>query len=243
MAMRSSFLPAAALCAALVAIPALVTAAPPAQKAAPAKKAAATDWTKVVTDTGTGWRMGNPKAPNALVEYGSFNCGHCAEFAKAAMPVIRKQVAAGKLSFEFRPKQIFPHDPSATVLAHCVGKGRVFAYTDEYMEQSPAVLDRLRKAYAASPDVIEKAQAGGLPAMVSTLARLGDIAPIAARHGVTPAKAGQCLADKAILARVDANEKAALAAGVRGTPTFFLNGKAAQPAALEALGIPAGHRH
>lgn len=209
----------------------------------PARRAAPTDWTKVVADTGTGWRMGNPKAPTKLVEYGSFNCGHCAEFAKAAMPAIRKLVAAGKISFEFRPKQIFPHDPSATVLAHCVGKARVFAFTDDYMVQAPAVLDRLRKAYSTNPGEIEAAQAGGLGALTESFARLGAMTPIAGRHGVNAARAKQCLADKALIARVDANEKAALAAGVRGTPTFFVNGKAATPSALEALGLPGGHQH
>lgn len=237
MTMRLPLLLAAALCAA----PALTAATPPAQTAM--KKGAATDWTKVVTDTGNGWRMGNPKAPNKLVEYGSFNCGHCAEFAKAAMPAIRKQVAAGKLSFEFRPKQVFPHDPSATVLALCTGKARVFAYTDDYMGEARKVMDRLRTAYETDPETMEKAQKDGLLTMSATLARLGNMAPIAARHGVTAARAAKCLADPALIARVEANEKAALAAGVTRTPTFFLNGKAATQDTLEAMGLPAGHRH
>ena len=225
-------LPLALAAIATLSAPAMLPAASPAAKAVPAK----VDWTKVVADTGTGWRMGNPKAATKLVEYGSFNCPHCAAFAAGAMPVIRKKVASGQMNFEFRPKQLFPHDPPATLLAHCVGKPRVFAFTEDYMANQDAVLARLRAAYKADHAVFDKA--GDAAGTARAMARIGDMAPIAQRAGVTPARANQCLGDAALIARVEANEKAALAAGVKGTPTFFINGQRVEPDALAKLGIP-----
>lgn len=233
MAMRSTLILAAAA-AALLAVPA--SSAP-----APAKSAAKTDWTKVVADTPHGWRMGNPKAKTQLVEYGSFNCPHCAAFAKAAMPVIRSKVASGQMSFEFRPKLLFPHDPSATVLARCVGKARVFGFTEDYMANQKPVMDRLRAAYKADPDAFAKAGEQSEAAMARMLARVGQMGPIASRAGVPAAKADQCLGDAKLLARVQADETAAVAAGVTRTPTFFVNGVETALPDLAKLGLPTGH--
>jgi len=230
MAMRSLF-PAAAAALAILAVPA--SAAPPAK--APAAKV---DWTKAVTDTGKGWRMGNPKAPTRLVEYGSFNCPHCAAFEKSAMPAIRKLVAAGKISFEFRPKQLFPHDPSATLLALCAGKGRVFAFTEDYMTNAPAVLAKLRAAFKVDKAAFDKAETDGPAAGSRFIARTGEMGAIAQRHGVSAAQADQCLGDPKLIQRVEDNENAALDAGVKSTPSFFINDKEAAPADITALGIP-----
>lgn len=217
----------------------LALLATPAAAAAPAKKVAAqADWSKTVVDTGTGWRMGNSHAPTKLVEYGSFNCPHCAAFEKEAMPKIRELVAAGKISFEFRPKQLFPHDPSATLLALCAGERQAFAFTEDYMASAPAVLARLRAAYKADQAAFDVADAAGPGASATFMARTGQMAPIAQRHGVSAARAEQCLTDPKLLKRVDDNEQAALAAGVTGTPTFFIDGAPATSDDLVALGIP-----
>lgn len=214
---------------------ALALFAAPVGAAAPAK---APDWSKTVVDTGIGWRMGNPAAATKLVEYGSFNCPHCAEFEKGAMPKIIEMVAAGKLSFEFRPKQLFPHDPSATLLALCAGDRQAFAFTEDYMKSAPDVLARLRAAYKADTAPFDAADAAGPAASATFMAKTGEMGPIAARHGVSAAKAAQCLSDPKLLKRVEDNEAAALAAGVRGTPTFFINGAPATSDDLVALGIP-----
>ena len=233
MAMRS-ILPAAAAALAVLSVPG---------SAAPAAKvpAAKVDWTRTVSDTGIGWRMGNPKAATRLVEYGSFNCSHCAAFEKAAMPAIRERVAAGTISFEFRPKQLFPHDPSATLLALCAGKDRVFAFTEDYMASAPGILEKLRTAYKADKSAFDQAESAGSAVGSRFLARTGDMAAIAQRHGVTAAQADQCLGDPKLIQRVEDNEAAALAAGVTGTPTFFVNDKRVEPADLAALGIPFPH--
>ena len=157
---------------------------------------------------------------------------------KAAMPTIRTMVASGKISFEFRPKQLFPHDPSATLLALCAGKNRAFAFTEDYMSNAPAVLGRLRAAYKADQAPFEKADADGVAAKAALMARVGEMTPIAGRHGVTAARAAQCLGDAKLIQRVEDNEAAAQAAGVTGTPTFFVDDKPAGVPELEALGIP-----
>ena len=81
--------------------------------AAPAKVAA----TPIFAETPTGWRMGKATARAKLVEYGSLNCSHCANFSGFASGPIAAAVRAGRASFEFRPYLIFPHDVAATLIA------------------------------------------------------------------------------------------------------------------------------
>jgi 2-hydroxychromene-2-carboxylate isomerase len=56
------------------------------------------------------------------------------------------------------------------------------------------------------------------------LGELGGLTQVAGRYGVAPARANQCLSDKAGLDRLGAMAEAAAGLGVEGTPTFFING-------------------
>jgi protein-disulfide isomerase len=202
----------------------------------------AIDWTRQLVDTGVGFRMGNPKAATRLVEYGSYNCPHCAAFAAAAEGDIRRLVKSGRLSFEFRPKLIFAHDPSATAIGRCVGRAHAFAFIADYMRAAPTVAARLEAAFDADPASFERARAAGIGPLALRFARAGAMAPIAARHGLAPAALEKCLTNPALLKRIEANERAATAAGVTGTPTFFVNGRLVDIKAVQALGIASAAR-
>ena len=56
------------------------------------------------------------------------------------------------------------------------------------------------------------------------IAELLGINAVAARHGVSAEQSRRCLADPAGLQRLNQIGAAANAAGVTGTPTFFING-------------------
>src|SRR5579871_5498055 len=88
--------------ASLVLAPA-AAAKPPAK--APPKSNVKSNWAQSfsVTEQG-GFRMGNPKAKFAIVEYGSLTCPHCRHFAQSAYkPLVEQYVRTGKASYEFRP--------------------------------------------------------------------------------------------------------------------------------------------
>ena len=195
------------------------------------------DWTRRVADTGVGVRMGNPAARTRLVEYGSFNCPHCAAFARASDDDIKRLVRSGSLSFEFRPKLLFPHDPPATAIARCVGPERFFDFTADYMREAPAIGDRLTEAFLDKADEIEAARAAGVGPLARKYAALGGMGTVAARHGLDAGALARCLSNKAVLGKIEANEAAATKAGVSGTPTFFINGRRAEFADVQKLGI------
>jgi protein-disulfide isomerase len=70
---------------------------------------------------------------------------------------------------------------------------------------------------------------------VIRFAELGGMAQMAARFGVTPARARQCLADPKALQRLLDMTKAANDMGVNHTPTFLINGKVTDAATWEEL--------
>jgi protein-disulfide isomerase len=202
---------AAALC--------LAPATPSAAEAAPSR-----DWSRTIVATPEGgFRMGNPAAKVKLVEYGSLACPHCRHFEETGYkPLVRQYVRTGRVSYEFRNLLLNTPDLSVSLLAHCAGPAKffpmaevVYATQTKWFEKVAAITD----AQKAEMEKMTDAQ---------RLARLGEIAgfpQIAARFGVNPVRARQCLADPKGLERLLGMTKAAVDAGIKGTPTFLVNGK------------------
>jgi protein-disulfide isomerase len=198
--------------------------------------AAARDWTRVVVATPEGgFRMGNPAAKVKLVEYGSLTCPHCAAFSRTGeQPFIQAYVKSGRASYEYRNFVLNNVDVVASLLARCAGTG-FFRVADTFY----ATQDQWVKKATAMTEA-QRTQVNALP----TSQRLGRVAdmigltPIAARAGVPAAQGKKCLADKAGVDRLGHIYQAGEAAGVDGTPTFFINGAKADTntwAGLEPL--------
>jgi protein-disulfide isomerase len=202
---------------AAVAVPA--AAAAPAGKSAPAKG----DWSRTVVATPEGgFRMGNPAAKVKLVEYGSLTCSHCATFAKEGMgSLVGSYVRSGKVSYEYRNMVLNGLDVAATLVARCGGPGRFFPVADRLYATQTQWKDRVKALTDA-----QKQALNALPEdrRLGRLAELAGIPQIAAQHGIAPASAKSCLADRAAFDRLGKLNEAATAQGVQGTPTFFLNG-------------------
>jgi len=175
--------------------------------------------------TPTGWVIGSPKAPKSLVEYGSLNCPHCAAFSREAAPTLMAAVKAGRLRFEYRPYLIFPHDIAATLVARCVPVARRIAFVEQYYANTAAFTDKLR---AADQPTLDAAKANGEGAYNRAVVAATGMKPLAARFGLTGAAVDRCVADPKGIAWLDAAYQKAQAAGISGTPTFFLNGKRIQ---------------
>lgn len=203
----------------------LAATALPAAAAAPAAKAAPAqvDWARTVAVTPEGgFRMGNPAAKVKLIEYGSLTCGHCATFAKEGMEsLVGTYVRSGKVSYEYRNFVLNGLDVAATLVARCGGPGRFFPVADALYSTQDQWKGRVRDLTDA-----QKQALNALPEnqRLGRLADLAGIPQIAARHGIAPAQAKSCLADRAAFDRLGTMNEAATALGVLGTPTFFLNG-------------------
>ena len=223
---------AAIFLAAAAAVAAPAAAAPahraaPVHRVAPARHAApARDWSRVVATTAVGgFRMGNPAAPVKLVEYGSLTCPHCAAFAREGEPaLVDKYVRTGRVSYEYRNYVLNGIDVVATLLARCSGTGGFFPMAQALYATQPQWIGRINGLAAAQKDALK-----AMPE-AQRLVRLGEIGgltQVAGRYGVSAARANQCLADKAALDRLGKMVEAGNALGVEGTPTFFINGVAA----------------
>jgi len=174
-----------------------------------------------VSDTPLGWQIGRRTAPKTLVEYGALNCPHCADFNKLAGPSIMQAVRAGRVRFEYRPFIIFPHDVPATLIARCVPVSRRFQFVDAYYRNTRAYSAKLE---GADQKALDAAGAKGDAELNRLLVSLTGMKPLAARFGLTGAAVDRCVGDPKGIAWVSAALTKAQAAGITGTPTFYLDG-------------------
>lgn len=222
----------AAALSALVAVPSAAIAK------APARTAAARDWSRVVGMTPEGgYRLGNPAARVKIVGYGSLACPHCRHFEQTGLqPLLQKYVRTGQASFEFRNLLLNGPDLAVSLLTRCSGASNFFPMSRAVFAAQPQWEERIQQAVNGLSD----AQKAELEAMndqqrIVRYAELGNLAQLGARFGITPARARQCLTDKAALQRLLDMTAAANKLGVDHTPTFFINGKLVDAASWEQL--------
>lgn len=178
--------------------------------------------TFTVTDKGA-HIIGNPAAPNKVVEYLSYTCGHCADFEAKEAPSFKTQfVAPGKASLEIRNYVLNAYDLTAAMLARCGGKGRFFGNQKHLMATQSVWLGKTGNISAATKARLQAEDYHGFMAGAYTELGLG---PIMQQRGIGPAQAKTCLADKAALKAVIDMTDAGSALGVSGTPTFLVNGE------------------
>lgn len=179
------------------------------------------DWRQSVTPTPAGAHLiGNAAARVKLVEYGSYTCPHCAEFAAESGPVLKDRlIRSGTVSLEYRHLVRDGLDLAAVILARCGGPQR-FAATHELIFATQG--QWLQRGY-------DYQQANGQRiAMYPQLAQLRALADgsgltaIVQARGLTPAAMDACFADAAA---VDRLLNAPVPASVHSTPSFFVNGK------------------
>ena len=202
--------------------------------ASAAKPAPIRDWSRtVVTTPQGGFRMGNPAARVKLVEYGSLACPHCRYFEQTGYkPLVQAYVRTGQVSYEFRNFLLNAPDVSVSLLAHCAGPARFFPMSEVVYATQPQWFDKVNRISDGQKAEIEK-----MPD-AQRVVRFGELAgfpQIAARFGVAPARARQCLADPKGIERLLNMTKSAQEAGIHRTPTFLINGKEADATTWDDL--------
>ncbi|MCJ2187773.1 DsbA family protein [Novosphingobium beihaiensis] len=193
---------------------------PIAKIAPPAGKA----WADVVEKTPEGgYRMGNPKAPIKLVEYGALSCSHCAEFAKESFEKLRDDyIASGRVSYELRYFMLNPYDIPASLLATCGSTEAVIPLSEQFWAWQPNMFANVQAAGDAKLKAL-----GEMPKeqQISAIADLSGMTEFYSSRGISRDQAKACLADTAkAKALADQTEKASSEYDITGTPTFFLNG-------------------
>jgi protein-disulfide isomerase len=201
----------------------LRTAAALAAAAVALVAAAKVDWTQRVSQTAAGsYVLGNPAAPRKLVEYASYTCSHCAHFSGEATAPLRKLVATGKVSVEFRHALRDRLDLTAALLARCAGGPRFFAASEAIFAAQD---DWLQKGVAYETANAEKVSQAGPVDGAKLLARETGLITLIGKFGVTPQKADQCLADSAQAKILVAQTNEAWdTRKIPGTPHFLVNG-------------------
>jgi protein-disulfide isomerase len=209
----------------------LAAAAPAAPRQAAKAKV---DWTRTVAATGAGgFRMGNPAAKVRLLEYGSLACPHCRHFAETGYkPLVQQYVRSGRVSYEFRNFLLNAPDISVSLLAHCAGPANFFPMSEAVFASQPEWIDKIRAVSDSDQAEIDRMSDS---ARSMRYAQIAGFSQLAAKIGVTPAKARQCLADPKGLQKLLAVTKKAEDGGVDRTPTFFINGKRSKAATWEQL--------
>jgi protein-disulfide isomerase len=191
---------------------------------APVKRTARADWTHTfaVSPQG-GFRIGNPKAKFAIIEYGSLTCPHCRHFAETGMkPLIDQYVRSGKASYEFRSFVLNGIDLAATLVARCDGPARFFPMAEELYSTQP---DWIGKIQNLPKDQQDKLNALDNGALMLAIAKAGGLLPVASAHGIPATKVEACLKNESAAMNLMKVRQSANRLGVEGTPTFFINSK------------------
>ena len=212
----------------------------PAQ-AASANSAHATrgkDWSQVVSATAAGgFIMGNPNARVKLVEYGSMTCPHCAHFDEDSVPrLIGDYVKSGKVSWEFRNYVRDTIDVSASLVARCGGAKHFFPLTRALFKDQRTWE---KKVADAPQDELTRLESLGPDEQFVAAAKIAGFQQWAAAHGITPARAKQCLTDAASINKLVqmADDTTTQFPNFPGTPSFTINGTMVEFGAITAAQV------
>ena len=185
---------------------------------------AGTRWSETVAETPAGgFVRGNPGASIKLIEYASFTCPHCAEFAKTGDDQLTKDfVDTGKVSFEFRNFIRDPLDITVALVARCGGKDPFFPLAHQLFANQAAMFALVQAKGDSAFQAAMKAPPNQRFVRVAELAGLIDFAK---QRGIPETQLRSCLGD---MAKAEAIAKGNVLATtqfkVQGTPTIIMNG-------------------
>lgn len=150
-----------------------------------------------------GFTLGSDSAKIEVTEYSDFECPFCASFATVQMPVIRQQlIATGKVRWRYREFPLPSHQYSryAALVAQCAGEqGKFWEMHDQLFSNH------------------QWAQTGKNPAAL--------FREFAKTIGLDLDKYDACVSSQRYAGRIQASVQEGEALGVRGTPSFYVNGR------------------
>ena len=188
-----------------------------------APKPKAGNWQNTVERTERGHLIGNPEAKTTLVEFISYTCPHCADFAARGEPALDVVLLGpGKIKAEVRPVIRNGLDLAVTLLANC---GDPAQFKVRHRTLILAQADWLGKAQTAPKTQQAIWQRGDKAGRQNAASALGLTAMLVAK-GQSKAELDACVADDAAAQKLLRNDEAdATEFGVNSTPSFAMDGK------------------
>ena len=182
------------------------------------------NWAGMLQASDGGHLFGNPEAEKKLIEFMSYTCSHCAEFARKGDAAIKlSYVPTGKISYEVRHLIRDPVDLTAALLTHCGDEKKFGGNHEAIMYRFDEWMDKARNATQAQRS---RWQFGTNSARFQAIASDLDFYEIMETRGYRRADLDRCLSDEA-KAKALADTSAADVAKYQltGTPRFVLDGK------------------
>lgn len=181
------------------------------------------NWNTTIKRTERGHQIGNPKADAQLIEFVSYTCGHCANFAAQGEPALElTAVIPGTIALEVRPVIRNALDLTLSLLAGC---GDPAGFKDRHRALMLSQAEWLEKARNA-PQTQQAIWARGDKASRSNAANgLGLIQMLVQRGESAGALASCVLDDVAAKKLIDNGQADSADFGVAATPSFALDGK------------------
>lgn len=180
------------------------------------------DWNRQVTDNGRAHVLGNPAAKTTLAEFVSYTCPHCGQFAIQGDPALKlAYISTGKVKLEVHSVVRNVVDLGVTMLAQC-GPAEKFQMNHAmFMTRQSSWLAEAQKASQAQQALWGQGNAAGFRAMASAL----NFYAMMEQRGYSRIEVDKCLADSAKMQQIIATTRAdATEYGIRGTPSFAING-------------------
>lgn len=182
------------------------------------------NWLVTIAESDHGHLLGNPEASTRLVEYMSYTCDHCAEFARQGEGAIKlAYVPTGKVSFEIRHLLRDPVDLTAALLTHCGEPNR-------FMANHAAIILKQDEWFAAARKTTQaqrsRWQFGSNAARRQAIASDLGFYEIMEGRGYARTDLDRCLVDEVkATALAETSIRDMRENGIQGTPSFLVNGE------------------
>lgn len=181
------------------------------------------DWQTTIKRTERGHLIGNPEAKTQLVEFISYTCPHCADFAVQGEPAIELALLMpGKIGLEVRPVIRNALDLTVTLLVQC---GDPAGFKDRHRAFMLSQDEWLSKAMNAPQSQQAIWGRGDKASRMNAASALG-LSALLAQRGQSQAALDACVMDDVAARKLIENGRADYAEySVPGTPSFAMDGK------------------
>ena len=180
------------------------------------------NWDAEVVETAQGHRVGNPEAKVKLVEFFSYTCPHCAEFARDGEGALKLgHLATGKVSLEYRHLIRDPVDLTVGMLVNCGAPAKFAGNHSAFILSQSRWIGPLARPTQEQMNRWRAPGATGRRAIASAF----GFYTIMERRGYSRTNADRCLADQAMARRLaEISDREWKRPGIGGTPSFAING-------------------
>jgi len=180
------------------------------------------NWHTAIEPTERGHVIGNPEADMKLIEFVSYTCGHCANFAVQGEPAIDLVLLIpGKMTLEVRPVIRNALDLTVSLMVACGDPAKFKDRHRAFMTSQSKWLEKARQAPASQQAIWARADRNARINMASAL----GLSDMMTQRGQSIAEVNACIMDDAAAQALMDNGRAdATEFKVAATPSFALDG-------------------